>query len=78
MLYLCSISFGLVGQAPRAAVMRSSTPMMQATAEAASPVKMDLVEPVFPQVCEYAGVTLSRYTLEMARANPDKPELNEL
>merc|ERR1711990_204723 len=28
--------------------------------------------------CEYAGVTLSRYVLEMARANPDKPELNEL
>jgi len=78
MLYLCSISFGLVGQAPRAAVMhRSGMPMMQATAEVA-PAKMDLVEPVFPQVCEYAGVTLSRYTLEMARANPDKPELNEL
>ena len=33
---------------------------------------------VFPQVCEYAGITLSRYVLEMARANPDKPELNEL
>merc|ERR1711990_108099 len=28
--------------------------------------------------CEYAGITLSRYVLEMARANPDKPELNEL
>merc|ERR1719191_897873 len=41
-------------------------------------LKMDLVEPVFPEVCEYAGVTLSRYVLEMARANPDKPELNEL
>jgi len=40
--------------------------------------KMDLTEPVFPEVCEYAGVTLSRYVLEMARANPDKPELNEL
>ena len=39
---------------------------------------MDLAEPVFPEVCEYAGVTLSRYVLEMARANPDKPELNEL
>merc|ERR1740127_336338 len=38
----------------------------------------DLVEPVFPEVCEYAGVTLSRYVLEMARANPDKPELVEL
>merc|ERR1740127_289106 len=38
----------------------------------------DLVEPVFPEVCEYAGVTLSRYVLEMARANPEKPELVEL
>ena len=38
----------------------------------------DLTEPVFPEVCEYAGITLSRYVLEMARANPDKPELNEL
>ena len=39
---------------------------------------MDLNEPVFPEVCEYAGITLSRYVLEMARANPEKPELNEL
>merc|ERR1719191_1856755 len=38
----------------------------------------DLNEPVFPEVCEFAGVTLSRYVLEMAAANPDKPELNEL
>ena len=38
----------------------------------------DLNEPVFPDVCEYAGVTLSRYVLEMASANPDKPELVEL
>merc|ERR1719484_186625 len=38
----------------------------------------DLNEPVFPEVCEYAGITLSRYVLEMARANPEKPELNEL
>jgi len=51
---------------------------MQATAEAPAPLKMDLVEPVFPQVCEYAGITLSRYVLEMARANPEQPELNEL
>merc|ERR1719484_269070 len=38
----------------------------------------DLNEPVFPEVCEYAGITLSRYVLEMARANPSHPELNEL
>merc|ERR1719258_478250 len=46
---------------------------MQAVAE-----PMDLREPVFPEVCEYAGITLSRYVLEMAQANPDKPELVEL
>merc|ERR1719482_573774 len=40
--------------------------------------KYELTEPIFPEVCEYAGVTLSRYVLEMARANPDKPELVEL
>merc|ERR1719356_1647943 len=40
--------------------------------------KLDLVEPQFPEVCEFAGVTLSRYVLELARANPDKPELVEL
>merc|ERR1719428_40927 len=48
-------------------------PMAGATAN-----KLDLVEPVFPEVCEYAGITLSRYVLEMARANADKPELVEL
>jgi fructose-1,6-bisphosphatase I len=40
--------------------------------------KIDLKEPVFPEVCEYAGITLSRYVLEMSRANPEKPELIEL
>ena len=52
---------------------------MQAVAEPMSATKqMDLREPVFPEVCEYAGITLSRYVLEMAQANPDKPELVEL
>merc|ERR1740138_1978111 len=39
---------------------------------------MELREPMFSDVCQYAGVTLSRYVLEMARANPNKPELVEL
>merc|ERR1740138_82789 len=39
---------------------------------------MELREPMFSDVCQYAGVTLSRYVLEMARANPEKPELVEL
>jgi fructose-1,6-bisphosphatase I len=40
--------------------------------------QLDLKEPVFPEVCEYAGVTLSRYVLEMARANPEQSDLVEL
>jgi fructose-1,6-bisphosphatase I len=39
---------------------------------------MDLREPKFTEKCEYSGVTLSRYVLEMARANPEKPDLVEL
>lgn len=73
MLFLATASFGL----SLGGVSRVGTPTMVAS----PPVpdrKMDLVEPVFPEVCEFAGVTLSRYVLEMARANPDKPELNEL
>merc|ERR1719387_3329477 len=73
MLSIACLSFS---PAP-AGVRRSGAPTMTV----APPVgnkKMDLVEPVFPEVCEYAGITLSRYVLEMARANPEKPELVEL
>merc|ERR1719387_1235502 len=51
---------------------------MSVEAPVSTKAKLDLNEPVFPDVCEYAGVTLSRYVLEMARANPDQPELVEL
>ena len=77
MLPTMLFSLGLAGSAPRAAVLRAATPMMQVEAPP-QPLKMDLREPVFPEVCEYAGITLSRYVLEMARANPEKPELAEL
>ena len=77
---MLSLSFaitGFNGAVPmRGAVTRSATPSMEVAEK--PELKMDLIEPVFPQVCEYAGITLSRYVLEMARANPDKPELNEL
>ena len=72
-----TVSLGMLGNAPRPAVMRSSTPTMAVSAPT-SDLKMDLIEPKFPEVCEFAGITLSRYVLEMARANPDQPELNEL
>ena len=71
-------------RAPPSAVSHASAARMttMATTEAknaaGNELLLDLNEPVFPEVCEYAGVTLSRYVLEMARANPDKPELNEL
>jgi fructose-1,6-bisphosphatase I len=53
-------------------------PSMVASVPKAARLKLDLNEPVFPEVCEFAGVTLQRYVLEMARANPEKPELVEL
>merc|ERR1719428_2264001 len=73
MLSIACFSFS-----PQAPVMRRSGAPMMTVAPPVSNKKMDLVEPVFPQVCEYAGITLSRYVLEMARANPEKPELAEL
>ncbi|EOD33835.1 FBPase [Emiliania huxleyi CCMP1516] len=57
-----------------ALLLRAPPPRMVATAPAPTTGKLDLVEPVFPEQCEYCGVTLSRY----ARANPDKPDLVEL
>jgi fructose-1,6-bisphosphatase I len=68
-------------RAPQSSVGHASAARMTATATAEAKkneLNLDLNEPVFPEVCEYAGVTLSRYVLEMARANPEKPELNEL
>merc|ERR1719389_531114 len=41
-------------------------------------MRKPLTESVFPEVCEFAGVTLSRYNIEMVRANPDQPDLAEL
>ena len=81
MLALVGLSLSFAG-APRAAVVpRAGAPAMAVARgfSVAAPTKpKPLVEPVFPEVCEYAGITLSRYVLEMARANPDKPELVEL
>ena len=65
-----------LASAPRGAVLQRAHVKMQVAAP--TKPKLDLTEPVFPEVCEYAGVTLSRYVLEMARANPDQPELVEL
>merc|ERR1719201_628185 len=82
MIASSQISLALLGYS-NALVVGSGTraPRVQMVAAAppeATAMKMDLKEPVFPEVCEYAGITLSRYVLEMCRANPDKPELIEL
>jgi len=37
-----------------------------------------LVVPVFPEVCEQTGLTLSRYMCEVARANPELQDLEAL
>ena len=61
-----------------ACAAHSSCDALLTPACAAQQLLMDLNEPIFPEVCEFAGVTLSRYLLEMARANPEHPDLNEL
>jgi len=50
---------------------------MVATAPAATGNKKVLV-PIFPEACEYTGVTLTRYMNEVARANPDLVDLETL
>merc|ERR1719327_932334 len=65
---------------PRAAV-HSRSPSVRMVASLEPPptaMRKPLTEPVFPEVCEFAGVTLSRYNIEMVRANPDQPDLAEL
>ena len=65
---------------PRAAVHSRSPPVHMVASLEPPPTAMrkPLTEPVFPEVCEFAGVTLSRYNIEMVRANPDQSDLAEL
>merc|ERR1719171_2197240 len=70
-------SFLAGGRAPTRPVT-SHVSMAVAEPATKSELLYNLNEPVFPEVCEFAGVTLSRYVLEMARANPEHPDLNEL
>jgi hypothetical protein len=37
-----------------------------------------LIEPVFDEVCEMSGVTLTRYMMEVSRANPHLKEVESL
>jgi len=45
---------------------------------AAPPNSKEILVPVFPEVCEHTGVTLTRYMCEIARANPDLQDLGTL
>ena len=38
----------------------------------------ELLVPVFPETCEYTGITLTRYMNEVARANPELLDLETL
>jgi len=81
MFSLVAIPLALTAGAamPRAGMLsRAGAASMVAAPPKAAETGIGLREPVFPEVCQYAGITLSRYVLEMARANPEKPELVEL
>ena len=81
MFSLVAIPLALTAGAamPRTGMLsRAGAASMVAAPPKAAETGIGLREPVFPEVCQYAGITLSRYVLEMARANPEKPELVEL
>ena len=82
MLSLVAIPLALTAGAamPRGGMLMSRAGAATMVAAPPKPAEtgIGLREPVFPEVCQYAGITLSRYVLEMARANPEKPELTEL
>jgi len=61
-----------------ASKLRTSARASATSASEPTPLKLDLIEPQFPDQCEYSGITLSRYVLEVARANPDSADLIEL
>ena len=43
-----------------------------------TPRGKELLVPVFPETCEYTGITLTRYMNEVARANPELLDLETL
>jgi len=59
------------GRAPRAASLRMEE-------GAAAKEERTVRAPVFDEVCEQTGITLTRYMMEVARANPDLRDLESL
>ncbi|GAX10230.1 fructose-1,6-bisphosphatase I [Fistulifera solaris] len=70
-LLVCTASHAFVSQSPRPFVRASS--QVFATVEA--PVARKTKAPVFDEVCETTGVTLSRFMNEVAMLNPELKEL---
>ena len=64
-------SIGAPTIAPRA---RAAPKLRMSTA----PTERTVRAPVFDEVCEQTGITLSRYMMEVARANPDLRDLESL
>jgi fructose-1,6-bisphosphatase I len=56
--------------------MTATTPSI-ADAATADELKVAF-KPVFPEVCEYTGITLTRYMHEVARANPELQDMEVL
>ena len=59
---------------------RVASPRMVDTVQrlASTEARTKVVVPVFPEVCEQTGLTLSRYMCEVARANPELQDLEAL
>lgn len=63
-------------------LVRSATTIPQTPAAPSSTTnsrgQFPLIEPVFDEVCEMSGVTLTRYMMEVSRANPHLKEVESL
>ena len=74
MLFAVATTSLLVPRAP-APRMEVATPSPPAIS---TPRGKELLVPVFPETCEYTGITLTRYMNEVARANPELLDLETL
>ena len=74
MLFALATTSLLVPRAP-APRMEVTTPSPPAIS---TPRGKELLVPVFPETCEYTGITLTRYMNEVARANPELLDLETL
>jgi len=67
---------------PTLLLPRSATTIPQSPAAPTSTTitqgQYPLIEPVFDEVCEMSGVTLTRYMMEVSRANPHLKEIESL